>query len=379
MKFISSLNYHNIYSYSLAVHLSRRTSNAVSDITNMGDNLKYVPLFTVRLLSVLLHLIGTCSLCCVYKKVRDKIQLLFLVNLSVVHALVVVLDIVRFKGTPFPSQRHADQLNEWEHGALIFRDTIEVLVYYMTVCLITVHRMMKIILGFRYHLFLTTSKTKILILFVWFCAFGVSTGICFRHHYHLIHYDIEKMFYRDLFMPLDVVYVILVISCYSCIFKKQVSSFNRSRRNNQTTTEGRARVKRVYYVPILLLMNFLVFAVIPDLVFVLYNQRTIFTCYSCFEVHIVDLLFYTSLVCHINDSIIYIFVHPHVRQFLLKKIKNCYTIVKHSDAFVHVSTIRSNRVNNSGIATSAAAADVNVDNNSINIEIKSIVSARPKS
>lgn len=291
----------------------------------------YELLLTIRYLSILLHLTGTCLLCSVYKRVRDKIQLLFLINLSVVHFVVVVLDILRCKSTT--KEYHEYELSEFEHSALIFRELIEISVYYVTVFIITVHRLMKITLGFKYPVFISVTKAKLLILFLWVCGVCASATICYFHiHDVILRHDeennIEKTFYKLIFMPLDAIYIILFVSCYSCIFKKQETSFKRSRRNDGRIDRA-TRPKRMIRIPLLLLTNFLVFAVIPDLAYVISFRYTSKSFYrSTVQSWIAYISIYTSTICHVNDSIIYTFIHPHVRTLWLRKLRPCGSGIK---------------------------------------------------
>ena len=100
-----------------------------------------VALFTYRLLGFIINSAGLYLLKAVYSEERDKTQHLYLANLAVTNALVLLLEMFIYFIIPYWYNigNFAD-LNKFEEYALVVRLTLSSVLHYGTMCVIMAHR-----------------------------------------------------------------------------------------------------------------------------------------------------------------------------------------------------------------------------------------------
>ena len=209
------------------------------------------------------------------------------------------------------------------------------LMYYLSMIYLTIDRFFQMYLNITYPLYWSERKTRCLMAAMWVISF-VLTVILW------VFYQVEKIEYNDilykyLFPICEGVFLIIAIVTYCYIIHTALRSRQSRKKVNvishivpvrssipqisQRTTKdvekhrGRTFFKNsTFYVPTLLIITFIIFMILPDLVYM-------FSLYGAFSVNRNGkaIIFLTYFFSFTVDAFIYIFLSPAVRRAFMKK------------------------------------------------------------
>ena len=185
-----------------------------------------------------------------------------------------------------------------------------------TMIMLTLDRFAEVLLNLKYELYITRRKTLVVVGSIW--LFGILTTVTFiiLHFIYNIHYF--NISYRYIYPILDTVVVSNAIMVYSYIYIKRFNINKQILPSDQdyalpSNSVGKQRKKRKFFVPFLILITFVLFVYIPDLIYFtnisLRNEDDWFTRVSTVLYSINMLL----------DAVIYIFLQRGVRKFIVRK------------------------------------------------------------
>ena len=200
--------------------------------------------------------------------------------------------------------------------------------YYLTMYFITFDRLLRILLTNSYSVYCNVTRVKRLLLATAIFSLLVFTVLSVAYHvtggkgsaiqYFVFTTETEAEFVVYAHPCLDILFLVLALVTYYKIFKTYMRSQRRVSRAALAAKKDSVWmkvVKSTFFVPVLLILSFIVFAVVPDL---------ITSYYKISKKKIPDAL---EMVCHLMFSIsdlcdvgIYIFMQRPVRNLLLKKI-----------------------------------------------------------
>ena len=199
-------------------------------------------------------------------------------------------------------------------------------VYSMNFILITVDRFLYIVLGIKYELYCTTRKTKAFLACTW--MLGVALTVCTSLTLQFTQSKQQRFeeFMTYLSLLLDFLFVVVASVSYGIMF----SIFKKTRAHpvrpsSTPLNEESLRSQHSYFqvfrnskftVSALLVFNFFVLAVIPDVVYLAHELVMGETGLG----NVVWILFLTS---HISDAFIYMFTQPEVRKVLKENFLLC--------------------------------------------------------
>ena len=301
---------------------------------NKYDNV-IIPILMVT--NLVFHLLGFHLLMCLYKIRRHTPQQLFLINLAFIEALRNFLSILMVDVTMFIStDRKKEYSNETLNDTTIFV-TLKVdlqndigtvqryisiliaviyLLQYTAMLCITIDRFLASLLTIRYRIHCSVKKAQYLLIGIWMLAlviFLAMSVFCSIYPYN------SYMVYVFAYLPLDFILISVTIFTYSFLFYKHVKSQKMQERDCTTNSNNTSLIsvfrKSKFYISILLITSFIIFFVIPDI---------IFTFAAIIPNNITKGLIMANaipvLLSDLFDAWIYIFMQQAVRKLFCQKI-----------------------------------------------------------
>lgn len=291
-----------------------------------------------RQINFMLHSTGCYLLICLYKNGSSSTQQLFLINLSVIIALrnlliipVLILDLV-------PHNEESEFIQDGGNGYIIeithkiLRNMIATTVfflYYMSMYYLTLDRLLAVCLHFRYSTLCTIGRVKLLLLVTWFIGFGLIICLSILSSNGIISSDYTPYDYYA-YLSLALGFIILAIFTYGILFHSFRKSLELRTRSSLATTVTATRLNSTsniyavfrqsnFYISILLITNFVVFLVAPDLLYLFDGLRNKF---SQPDDNLVEYIVVTMyVISDLIDAYIYIFIKKNVRDLLEEKLK----------------------------------------------------------
>ena len=233
-------------------------------------------------------------------------------------------------------------------------------VYYATMVYLTLNKLLEVVLNITYQNYCSKFRGKMLLLFTWILGFVFFIAIASLHvrpntvetpnrKYNNISRHVEnttspalsnqtpideKSFsYEHVFTyfytGLDIGFIFLAVSSHGYIFNK----YRQSKRDPVITRKSSVHPHRKeeslwkvfrksrFYISALLIMTFLFMVVLPKLVyFFIFNHIDDGLCKTLLAVGVAFLYHFSFLL----DVVIYVFLHPHLKRVLLKKLSKIW-------------------------------------------------------
>ena len=297
-------------------------------------------LFTLVLINTVLHSIGFCLLIILYRKGKKSSQQIYFINLSVAEALLNLMEVLTRIPEMFSHSHHLPIVFlHIEHYAKIINLTGIWVIIYSTMVYVTVDRFLTVRIGIKQRIYWTKKKVTCLLSATWVICLLTSLSISIIEIFHHFHY--QPLFYKYFYPSIDFGYIILAISVYSYIFYRHQKSCKMKHkwskrslrlRTKSTTTEA-FRESR-FYTTILLVLTFLLFIIIPDLVYMFFGMQHEHFNHSNGiteggESNILfDLCRLSYAIASTVDFFIYIFFQPAVQAILCVKYDELMSSIK---------------------------------------------------
>ena len=190
------------------------------------------------------------------------------------------------------------------------------IVYYLDMIYLTVDRLVKVVSGLRYSLYWNEGRAKRLILATW--CLGIVLCITFSLLFSYYEYHFDDVFYKYVYPTLGISFTLVALLTYNLIFRTLKESNRKISSVGNLHVKGKYReFKKHYFVPALLISTFLLFMVIPALVYIfvgiIYNKPSQTLSTVCWI---------SYALSNLVDAVIYIFFLPDVRALLLRMINS---------------------------------------------------------
>lgn len=307
-------------------------------------------LLLISVINMLLHSLGCALLVRVAGSNRQRIQRIYLINLSISVITTNAIELIKAISAFGWCERN-DTIRLLRYYSWTISYTGGSFVYYAVMYFITCDRLAQMILSLRYTTFWNKKKAIQLLVVTWVTGILISTSVCITHKMTSIRW--EDICFRYVFPSCDFTFVVLAFTTYLVIYRKTINSRIRIDRTStimnpigpiaafsQPLALKRSNTKRglgqrivpveynsvkknrytllknsVFYIPFFLIASFLVFMVTPDIVIlflkVFYkgDMPIVFICCSI-----------SYAVCNFLDALIYIYYQPDVRRLLYQKI-----------------------------------------------------------
>jgi hypothetical protein len=283
------------------------------------DLLLYCSLTTIAFINIIVHSIGLYLLLCLHKNNDGDINQMYIINLSAVELLgntfwflTDLLNLIEVFITPLPIIADARVYISF------ITCTMFLFVYYMSMVYITIDKFLEILLNIKYPIYCNTTKTKYLLTVTWVLGFFFCISlivVC-----KLGGFEYRVPFVKYVYPTFDFLFICIVVACYSYIihrYKKTRSSIPQCKnklkpQNNVFNVCFKSR----FYISFLLMLTFMCLVIMPDLIYLF-----------CTINHHDDVIKSPNgillILYHISfhsDAWIYIFLQPHVKRLLLKKL-----------------------------------------------------------
>ena len=265
--------------------------------------------------NIIMHSSGSFFLICTYKKERQKVQKLYLIHLCLVEAtknlLLVMVLYVKYIDSA--------SLKDFQHILFIIIDMLKIL-YYLFMNYITTDRMFAILLNYKYPLYWRVRNAKCLLMVSWILC--IVLIVCISLVNSFTGYDYHP-YNAYVYLFFDIVFIVIALFTYCFMFNKYKNSLARKIRKismvNCGYPESFFTVFRQsnFYIPFLLITSFLLFMVIPDLIYTT-NGVVCVTISHPVLLHICTILYTFN---DFTDACVYTVMQKKARKMMIKKLK----------------------------------------------------------
>lgn len=284
-----------------------------------------VMLMILNVANVFLHSIGIYLLFCLHKQGKSNTQNIYIGNLSISELLMNFLEMLRHPfvlclkyGTYKPTHFMRSIVT---YISIIMFMGIS-FVFYMDMIYITLDRLLNILLNLRYRLYWGNRRAKLLLQGTWLVGCLLTIVVVVAHQFgKFTHWEV--MLYKYVYPTLEFAFVILAFTTYIFIFKKYKSSQTVITKRKMSVQQNKKPDsaydifrKSRFFVPVLLILTFILFIVIPDLVIMVVSMvqeevppELLASCWISYA------------LSNIVDGYIYIFMQNSVRKLFYKNWK----------------------------------------------------------
>ena len=271
-------------------------------------------LMTLNIMNLILHSLGTWLLIYIHRNGSGTAQQIFLINLGFCEALMNLLECIRralgMAHLSATGSRVIQCINEY---ILIVMFTGISLVYYLDMIYLTFDRLCDILLNIKYHNYWNEVKARWLLIVTWVIGILLSVTISLMHRF--TDYIWQDAFFKYFFPTLEFAFVILAVITYGFIFHRfKVTRAPPTCCIEQLSLYQVFRKSR-FYISVLIILTFLIFMVIPDLIYLfvgIINGNETETLSVCCWI--------SYAVSNLLDAWIYIYMQPEIRNLLLRKV-----------------------------------------------------------
>ena len=346
----------------------RNIRGPVTTRKQMIDSILSIILLILSLVNVCVHSIGAYLLISLYGTSRHKAQWIYLVNLSICECVMNILESIRVV-LKFVSLYYnvSSIFHTFRYYILIVSFTGVTFGYYVGIILLTFDRLMIIVLNLNYTEYWNEIKAKYFLIATWSISFLICTLVSLLYKFK--HFQWENFFFLYFYPTVDLLFMLLAIFTYSRIFYKFYKSETKMARLSNIrqprtsmlindnvmqipssadilqSTQGSGKSykyktfkKSVFYIPLLLILSFLVFVATPDLTYMFVG--TINNNVSDILLAACSVSYAVSDLC---DAWIYIYLQHDVRSLLLSKLDSlkCNRLTKQKSELRLVSVASS--------------------------------------
>ena len=280
--------------------------------------------------SIILHSSGIYLLSAAYRGDRRRTQVILMINLAI-SELLLSLGVLSRNAVMLFSKGNALSVKV-ANFIFMMEITTFSLVFYATMALIPLHRCFTILIGLRSMNSWSSSKTRIICYITWGCS--ILAGAIFITLKYFLKFEQKAVLFAYSHSLMDCAMVIIFVVTYGLIYKK----FKRSERFFTNTMHRRATNSK-FYIQTLLIVTFIIFIVLPDIIIFFYvmilkrESPILFAAVS---------ISYTLSV--MVDATIYIFLQKPVRKILVGKIcRSMESVESHIDN-TSAATIRMRKI-----------------------------------
>lgn len=302
--------------------------------------LYYIMRTLLSIVNIIFHLTGAYILIHLYRNGHKTPQKIYLVNLSLIeivkNLLLITYDILVCMNY-FHFHEYAIHVVV-PYLTIIYENGVAYH-YYIAMFLLTLDRLLATVLNIKYPIYWKPRRAMVII----FCVTTFNVIMCSGTliSYVLLGeekfktYGIRKILTTYVAITLNLVFIALAISTYSYMFYTHIRSQRYFTDIDDVTSHVTAfsifrRTK--FFVSILIIISFIVFTVLPDLIFGIHGVRTNNKHISyAFRVYLLISFSLSDTV----DSVIYIFLQKSVRDVLFTKLE-CFRRRNEEDQIIHV-------------------------------------------
>lgn len=270
-------------------------------------------------LNLIFHSIGTYFLITVHRRGRKTVQNLCLMNLGVLEIIKSIMNILGVTTSLRLSVEHVNNKRVWQEiwTLVVVINAFGLNLWqYTAIIFITLDRLFLIVFS-SYQKYWTIKKTKYLICMTWLLGIIGCAATYMSHKFNNFNNE-EKV---DIYIKtgLDFIFVVVSLTTYILIFRRYISSHQRTRSNSdvcERETAWQLFRKTRFFIAIGLISSFFLFMAIPDITLtalILMNKPVPDTLLKAF--------LFLGAISDLIDALIYIFMRDEVRERLLSPLE----------------------------------------------------------
>lgn len=293
---------------------------------------------SVCLLSIVMHLIALSLLLKLRKTaIPNRTQRVLLIHLSVSETCFMLCQVVKIASI---------SNTEFDHYISIIQMAGFDSMYYFAMIYLTADRFFEVYLNLRYPLYWNETLARNVLLVLWFVSAVMATVTFFL--YHLNIYSYMDVCYLVLYPSLEIVFLVVATITYSYIIRTSWRFYRKTRRvcglrdhprpldhanmpptkpcsvqsvvvPKKQRSSGEHSFQRKLLLPTLLILTFVIFMVIPDMV---YMFQHLSDSKKQQNKNFKSVIFTAYFIAFTLDAIIYIFLYPPVRKLFLRILFN---------------------------------------------------------
>ena len=192
--------------------------------------------------------------------------------------------------------------------------TVISFVLYMTMTYVIVDELMQVQMNIRYPVYWDMTKAKYLIFLTWSVGMIMCISVVTVNEFNEFSVIWLGKYFR---LPFNFIFIIIAVASYSYIFHKyRVTRINPTQvQNVSTPTESIFKVFRNsrFYLSVLLILNFMLFVVVPDIIISTINDIPNI---------ILKIIFILFDISFIIDAWVYVFFRLRVKRLMWEKLLN---------------------------------------------------------
>lgn len=266
----------------------------------------YYMLIPTSCVPLFLHVFGLLLLWKIRRvSYYNRSQYVFLVNMSVAELVFVVLGLLMYVTSVTGYER------------ISFKFTIlqyigGTLAYFSVMIFITLDRFLEVYLNIKYSLYWSWRYTRNLMVAIWFMSIALSVvGLVYPG---LDKQQLYRLCYQYMFPLIEFCFILIAVLVYGYVFVKLRSNPAHSV-THQSERGQSTRVTSGFFIPTLVIITFILFAVLPDLIYfhAQIEGRKLSDQTEC-------IVYAMYLFAMATDALIYVMLSPPLRNLLWKKI-----------------------------------------------------------
>ena len=244
-------------------------------------------------------------------------QRFYLINLSLSEFLICFLGI----------WKRISKIYGWSDEKTYIRYVqagIATFAYYFVMIALTLDRFFEVFLNIRYPLFFTLTKTKIIVGIVWAMSAFFTVMLCVMN---TTNPEVPNEILTYFYFVFGIICVVVSIFTYSYIMKKiytnKVGNIVPRESTGSSTDQAVAHAKQKkrliqsMYLPFLLLVTFVIFVVVPEIVYFVYDLLQLNMSDS-----VSTTLTTSYFLAYTSDVFIYILGSKYIRFVILRKARS---------------------------------------------------------
>jgi len=285
----------------------------------------------LNIVNVIFHSMGVSFLRAIYDRTDFKVQYVYLISLSscelVINILLTTqcaLELVGHSSWWISHNETAYTIDKAISIIYLIWTTGFSLVFFFTMIYITLDRLVDIYLNIHYDVYWNEHRATILIKITWFIGVLVSiSSIAFKD------WQWEDTFFEIFYPVLEIGFILLAFYTYTFIFRKfkagrkpphqpliKGSKISATRQNSTFEAFRSSR----FYISVFLIFTFILFMIIPDLVYLflvvvpenvlrLSKEKILTGCLISYG------------IANLSDAFIYIFLQAEVKKYVFRKLR----------------------------------------------------------
>lgn len=267
----------------------------------------------MKVINIALHSTGIYLLRCLLKIKQESIQNVILLNLSACELLMNFLEGIRnLLMILIDKEIHVKENN-------IVKEYLQILmlicfVFYLVMFHLTLDRLLHVTYPFKYRIYCTRQSVKVVLTLIWVVSVCITIALVIAYHFECV--QPLPFVFTYIFPIIGFLFIGLAIITYVSIYRKVMES--RKFQNSNKSENWRQNFQRSKFIPpVLLIMTFIVFMVVPDLTILFVG--IIGDNMSDYLISICEISYGLS---NMADACIYIFMKPDVRKLFLRKVNS---------------------------------------------------------